>query len=201
MSAVHKASCHGHAWSSAEPTIPNSKRIGKTRCAHLNGGYPYTDHLGRTQNRLAEACHAVMNAEPMPVATRSFDRTAAAHKRLPDGNRKLKRMKNRVAKILVVAVFAIGATTAAAEAANCQGRRDTGTAVGAVGGGIVGNAASHGNLGGTIAGAVIGGVAGNLIGGHNCVQREPVRHAERRHRDSRGAAYYYDRNGHRHYYR
>jgi uncharacterized protein YcfJ len=110
-------------------------------------------------------------------------------------------MKNRYAKIFTLAVFALGATTVAAEAANCQGRRDTGTAVGAVGGGIVGNAASHGSIGGTIAGAVLGGVVGNVVGSSRCTQREPIRHTERRHYDSRGAAYYYDRNGRRHYYR
>jgi len=110
-------------------------------------------------------------------------------------------MKNRYAKIFTLAVFALGATTVAAEAANCQGRRDTGTAVGAVGGGIVGNAASHGSVGGTIAGAVLGGVAGNIVGGSRCAQREPVLHTERRHHDSHGVAFYYDRNGRRHYYR
>ena len=110
-------------------------------------------------------------------------------------------MKNRYAKIFTLTVFAIGATTVAAEAANCQGRRDTGTAVGAVGGGVVGNAASHGSIGGTIAGAVLGGVVGNVVGGSRCEQREPIRRVERRHYDSRGVAYYYDRYGHRHYYR
>jgi uncharacterized protein YcfJ len=110
-------------------------------------------------------------------------------------------MDNKYAKIFTLAVFALGATTVAAEAANCQGRRDTGTAVGAVGGGIVGNAASRGSVGGTIAGAVLGGVAGNIVGGSGCAQREPIRHTEHRHYDSHGAAFYYDRNGRRHYYR
>jgi uncharacterized protein YcfJ len=109
-------------------------------------------------------------------------------------------MKHKYAKMLVVAAFALGVTTAGAEAANCQGRRDTGTAVGAIGGGLVGNAASH-NAGGTIAGAVVGGVAGNLIGGSNCSNRNASRYDHRRHYDRRGVAYYYDRRGHRHYYR
>lgn len=104
------------------------------------------------------------------------------------------------AKIFVLATLLLGFTTVSAEAANCQGRRDTGTAVGAVGGGIIGNAASNGGLGGTIAGAVIGGVAGNVIGGSNC--NEQRRYAQpRRHYDRRGRAFYYDRRGHRHYYR
>jgi len=102
---------------------------------------------------------------------------------------------------LALAALALSVTTAGAEAANCQGRRDTGTAVGAVGGGLVGNAASH-NAGGTIAGAVVGGIAGNLIGGSNCSNdRHVSRGAPRRHYDSRGVAFYYDRSGHRHYYR
>ena len=90
--------------------------------------------------------------------------------------------------------------TATAEAANCQGRRDTGTAVGAVGGGVIGNAASHGDAGGTIAGAVIGGLVGNAIGGSNCVQTtQKARPAV--HYDRNGRAFYYDRYGHVHYYR
>jgi len=102
--------------------------------------------------------------------------------------------------MFALAALALGVTTVTAEAANCQGRRDTGTAVGAVGGGVVGNVASHGSVGGTVAGAVIGGVAGNLIGGTNCVERQ-ARNQPRRHYDARGHAFYYDRYGHRHYYR
>ena len=111
-------------------------------------------------------------------------------------------MKNR-ATILALAAFAFGLSTIGAEAANCQGRRDTGTAVGAVGGGLVGNAASHGSAGGTIAGAVIGGVAGNVIGGSNCAPRysSNSHYVPRRHYNARGVAFYYDRYGHRHFYR
>jgi uncharacterized protein YcfJ len=117
-------------------------------------------------------------------------------------------MRHAQAKILALATLALGVTTAlsvtsvTAEAANCQGRRDTGTAVGAIGGGLVGNAASRGSAGGTIAGAVIGGVAGNLIGGNNCAPRYAQRSVPpRRHYDSRHVAFYYDRYGQRHYYR
>ena len=120
-------------------------------------------------------------------------------------------MKHKAAKILVLAALTLGTTTFAAEAANCQGRRDTGTAVGAIGGGLVGNAASRGSAGGTIAGAVIGGVAGNLIGGNNCAPRYSNNNNNRRYVDNRytptrrydshHVAYYYDRYGHRHYYR
>ena len=111
-------------------------------------------------------------------------------------------MRHKHAKLCALAAFALGLTTVTAQAVNCQGRRDTGTAVGAIGGGVIGNAATHGNTGGTIAGAVIGGLAGNVIGGSNCVQQRDTRQYEpRRHYDSHGVAYYYDRYGKRHYYR
>jgi uncharacterized protein YcfJ len=103
--------------------------------------------------------------------------------------------------LLAAGAFGLVITSSTAEAANCQGRRDTGTAVGAIGGGLVGNSASHGSAGGTIAGAVIGGVAGNLIGGSNCSDSHTRRAEPRRHYDKHGVAFYYDRKGRRHYYR
>jgi uncharacterized protein YcfJ len=103
--------------------------------------------------------------------------------------------------IFAAGAFALAITSTTAEAANCQGRRDTGTAVGAIGGGLVGNSASRGSAGGTIAGAVIGGVAGNLIGGSNCSDNHTRRAEPRRHYDNHRQAFYYDRQGHRHYYR
>jgi uncharacterized protein YcfJ len=105
------------------------------------------------------------------------------------------------AKTALAAALFFAITAARAEAANCQGRRDTGTAVGAIGGGLAGNAISHGSAGGTIAGAVIGGVAGNVINGSNCRETQAYRYAPRRHYDKHGVAFYYDRYGHRHYYR
>jgi len=50
-----------------------------------------------------------------------------------------------------------------------RGARNTGTAVGAVGGALAGNALSHGGgkTGGTILGAVAGGVIGHQIAKHN----------------------------------
>jgi len=107
----------------------------------------------------------------------------------------------KCAKTCVLAALALGVAATSAEAANCQGRRDTGTAVGAIGGGVIGNTVSNGSAGGTIAGAVIGGVAGNVINGSNCRETQANRYTPRRHYDKHGVAYYYDRNGHRHYYR
>jgi uncharacterized protein YcfJ len=104
-------------------------------------------------------------------------------------------MRHARTKIFALAALALGFTTVTAEAANCQGRRDTGTAVGAIGGGLVGNAASHGSAGGTIAGVVIGGLVGNVVGGNDCNQRYT------RYVPDNGAAYYYDNDGYRRDYR
>jgi hypothetical protein len=54
---------------------------------------------------------------------------------------------------------------------SCQaGRRHdarVGTVVGAIGGGLIGNAIGHGRVGGTLLGAGAGAVAGHEIAGHN----------------------------------
>ncbi len=50
-------------------------------------------------------------------------------------------MLTRAAKIIAISVLALG-TSAAVANADC-GHRDTGTAVGAVGGGVVGNVITH----------------------------------------------------------
>src|SRR6266852_8939223 len=98
--------------------------------------------------------------------------------------KRLRKMTHKHAKLVALAALALGLTTVTAEAANCQGRRDTGTAVGAIGGGLVGNGVTRGSAGGTIAGAIIGGVAGNVIGGKNCDQRNARYYErERRHYD------------------
>src|SRR5258706_2106090 len=90
-------------------------------------------------------------------------------------NQREENMRHNLAKLCALAAFALGLTTVTAEAANCQGRRDTGTAVGAIGGGLLGNGVTRGSAGGTIAGAVIGGVAGNVIGGHNFEEQRDTR--------------------------
>jgi uncharacterized protein YcfJ len=54
-----------------------------------------------------------------------------------------------------------------------RGARNTGTVLGAVGGGLLGNALSHGGgkTGGTIIGAGVGAVAGHQIAKHNDTHR------------------------------
>ena len=104
-------------------------------------------------------------------------------------------MLKRASLILVSAVLALGAATMAANADGCSGRRhNTGTVVGAVGGGLIGNAITHGSAVGVVGGAVAGGLAGNAISRDSDCNR-PARHY-------RHKVYYYDRQHHRHsYYR
>jgi uncharacterized protein YcfJ len=74
---------------------------------------------------------------------------------------------------LVCSALAVAAAPMSAEAASrhrvkvCQGggNANTGTVVGAVGGGLLGNALSHGGgkTGGTLIGAGVGAVAGHQI--------------------------------------
>jgi len=91
--------------------------------------------------------------------------------------------------IMIAAAVALGATTTAASADRCSGHNHTaGTLLGAAGGGLIGNAVSHGSAVGTIGGAVIGGFAGNAIA------RDANCHEDRYHH-----AYFYDRDRHRHY--
>jgi hypothetical protein len=95
-----------------------------------------------------------------------------------------------IGKIAAAALLALGAGTVSASADACSGHsHDTGTAVGAVGGGLIGGLATHSVAGG-LGGAVIGGLAGNAIS-----RSDDCNHRARAHRES----YYIDRYGHRHY--
>jgi hypothetical protein len=95
----------------------------------------------------------------------------------------------RVGKIAAIAMLILGAGASAADA-SCQSRKTTGTVVGAVGGGLIGNAISHGGVIGTLGGAAAGGFVGHRIAGGGC-HRVAYRHY--RH-------YWVDRYGRRHYY-
>jgi osmotically inducible lipoprotein OsmB len=95
-------------------------------------------------------------------------------------------MKNRVAKILAVSALALGATMTAANA-DCEGRKTTGTVLGAGTGGVLGSVITHGSAVGIIGGAVVGGVAGHSIASDNCGHH--YRHQG-----------YYDRHHHWHHY-
>jgi surface antigen len=73
-------------------------------------------------------------------------------------------MLNKSGLIAGVALLALGAGTNGAMADECSGRsHGAGTVLGAIAGGLIGSAASHGNAGAVVGGAVIGGLAGNAI--------------------------------------
>jgi surface antigen len=62
-------------------------------------------------------------------------------------------------------IMGLGATGALAD--DCSGHdHNTGTILGAAGGGIIGGVASHGNGLGIIGGALLGGLAGNAVSRH-----------------------------------
>jgi uncharacterized protein YcfJ len=99
---------------------------------------------------------------------------------------------NHIGKFAVAALLTLGAGTAPASADACSGRsHDTGTALGAVGGGLIGGLASHSVVGG-LAGAAVGGLAGNAV-----ARSDDCSHRARTHRQ----ASYIGKDGHRHYYR
>lgn len=73
-------------------------------------------------------------------------------------------MLNRAARIVALVAIVSGAATFNAQADSCSGHsHTTGTVLGAVGGGVVGSAVTHGSLGGVLVGAAAGGLAGNAI--------------------------------------
>ena len=87
---------------------------------------------------------------------------------------------------LVLASGVSGFAAAAADARTCRASRHNehvGTAVGAVGGGLLGNAVSHGGgrLGGTLIGAAAGGLIGHQVGKHSvkCAHGYYYRHGRR----------------------
>jgi uncharacterized protein YcfJ len=97
----------------------------------------------------------------------------------------------RFAELAAACAIMLGAGTMTAAADNCSGHsHDTGTALGAGGGALIGGLASH-----SVVGAVVGGVAGGFAG--NAIARgEDCNHRERaREHDS----YDIDRDGRRHY--
>ncbi len=96
----------------------------------------------------------------------------------------------RVKPLAISLALLCGVATAAD--AGCQGRKTTGTVVGAGAGGVLGNVITHGSVVGTVGGAVVGGVAGHSIAASNCTYH----HRYSYHNGRRG---YYDRYHHWHY--
>jgi osmotically inducible lipoprotein OsmB len=93
-------------------------------------------------------------------------------------------MLTRAAKLIAISTLALGTAITAANA-DC-GHKAVGTAVGAVGGGVVGSVITHGSPVGLIAGAVGGGLIGHSVA--HC-------HSHYYHRTG-----YYDRYHHWHRY-
>ncbi len=96
-------------------------------------------------------------------------------------------MLTHTTRLLAAAALALGAGTSGALADHCSGHgHTTGTVLGAVGGGAIGSAVSHGSLGGVV-GCAVAGAAGRYTRqsrGIDCNHR--YHHAR-----------YYYRNGHR----
>lgn len=71
-------------------------------------------------------------------------------------------------RMFIIAGLALAvAVPATADAASCSSRKTTGTVVGAVGGGLLGGALTHGSAGPLI-GAVGGGLVGHQVGKNGC---------------------------------
>jgi osmotically inducible lipoprotein OsmB len=96
-----------------------------------------------------------------------------------------------LAKTFALSIMALCAVASTADA-GCQGRKTTGTVVGAGAGGVLGNVITHGSVIGTVGGAVVGGLAGHSIAKSDCAYH---RHYSYRH----GHRGYYDRNDRWHY--
>lgn len=103
-------------------------------------------------------------------------------------------MRKRTSIMLAAGVLAFGLTSSSALADACSGHNHAaGSILGAVGGGLIGNAMTHGDAVGTVGGAVAGGFAGNAIARDIDCNRG-------RHYDQHVSAYYYyDRRGNRVY--
>ena len=73
-------------------------------------------------------------------------------------------MLKKSARTIAAVAVTIGLGRAGAFADECSGRDHTnGTVIGALGGGLIGGLASHGNGLGIVGGALLGGLAGNAI--------------------------------------
>src|SRR5437899_1168921 len=103
-------------------------------------------------------------------------------------------MLTRFTSAFVASLLVAGAATSIARADECSGHNHTtGTVLGAVGGGVIGGALTHGNIVGVAGGAVAGGLAGNAI------SRNMDCHHHRRYGDDRRR--YWSERYHRYYYR
>ncbi|MGZ6020732.1 MAG: hypothetical protein ACXWKO_18860 [Phenylobacterium sp.] len=104
-------------------------------------------------------------------------------------------MRKTITMTALAALIALPLIGGASEAnASCRGRANTGTAIGAVGGALLGNSISRGG-GGAVVGGLGGAVLGHEIAKGGCAHS---RHAYYRHSNARYAnnrQVYYDQHG------
>jgi hypothetical protein len=104
-------------------------------------------------------------------------------------------MRKTLTVTAMAALIALPLVGAASDAnASCRGRANTGTALGAVGGALIGNSISRGG-GGAIVGGLGGAVLGHQIAKGGCARSH---HAYYRHSNTRyanGHTVYYDQRG------
>ena len=110
-------------------------------------------------------------------------------------------MRNTLAVAALAVAFAAPLLAGSTDAyASCQGRKNTGTVIGGVGGALLGNSISKGG-----GGAVVGGLGGAVLGhevakggcrtsGHAYYRSRHNRHATAR-SDEQGRRVYYDQHG------
>ena len=72
-------------------------------------------------------------------------------------------MLKKIALSTAAAALMLGLGATGALADDCHSDHATGTVLGAIAGGLIGSAASHGNGGAVVGGAIVGGLAGNAI--------------------------------------
>jgi osmotically inducible lipoprotein OsmB len=102
-------------------------------------------------------------------------------------------MLTKFTTALAAGLLVAGAAASGARADDCSGHNHTaGTVLGAVGGGVIGGAITHGNIVGVAGGAVAGGLAGNAISRNmDCRHRHRYGYDRRRYWSERYHRYYY----------
>jgi uncharacterized protein YcfJ len=112
-------------------------------------------------------------------------------------------MRKTITTMALAALIALPMIAGSTDAsASCRGRANTGTAIGAVGGALLGNAISHGG-GGAVIGGIGGAVAGHEIARSGCARSHQAyyRHSNSRYASARNNRYdsgrqvYYDQHG------
>jgi surface antigen len=109
-------------------------------------------------------------------------------------------MKNSL-KVAAVAALALCTTATGAFADECRDNRAAGTVLGAIAGGVLGGAISHGNGGAVVGGVILGGIAGHEIASNiDCSDRPYAYRVYREALDGPvGERYEWEHHGHHGY--